>query len=84
MILPLVLLNYLQYPTNATFLTLDGEIGLVLHEMWQISRLSIGDIPYKEHFPRLKELETLFSLVSSLYHTLWNMTCYFLYMVRFA
>lgn len=52
-------------------------MGLALHEMWQISELLIGDIPYEEYFPESKELEILSTRDNSLYHTLRGLTCHY-------
>lgn len=36
-----------------------GEIGLSLHKMQEVSRLYLGDFPYKEHAPTSLELDLL-------------------------
>ena len=41
----------LYCPVSGTFFTPIGEIGLELHEMWEVSNLSMGSLPYKEYFP---------------------------------
>ncbi|XP_020242541.1 uncharacterized protein LOC109820756 [Asparagus officinalis] len=38
-------------PDSNTFLTSGGELGLALHEMYQVSGLPMGDCPYQEYFP---------------------------------
>ena len=35
-----------------TFFTPVGKLGLALHEMWEVSNLSIGSIPYEECWPK--------------------------------
>ena len=34
-------------PYNGTFFTPAGEMGLSLHEMWEISKLPMGAYPYE-------------------------------------
>ena len=47
----------LYCPAMGTFFTLVGELGLELHEMWEISNLPMGSMPHEEYFPRAMELE---------------------------
>jgi len=47
----------LYYP--ATFFTPVGELGMALHEMWEVSALLMGSLPYKEYFPCEAELALL-------------------------
>jgi len=41
----------LYCPSTGTFFTLVRELGLALHEMWEISKLPIGYLLYEEYFP---------------------------------
>jgi len=38
-------------PATCTFFTPIGEMGLALHEMYEVSGLIIGDAPYEEYVP---------------------------------
>ena len=39
----------LYYPAIGTFFTPVGELGMALHEMWEVSALPIGSLPYEEY-----------------------------------
>ena len=41
----------LYCPATGTFFTLVSEFGLALYEMWEISNLLMGSMPYEEYFP---------------------------------
>jgi len=41
------------------FFTPVGELGLALHEMWEISNLPMGSMPYEEYFPCTIEPEQM-------------------------
>ena len=43
-------------PASRTFLTPVGELGMALHETWEISNLLMDSLPYKEYFSCAKEL----------------------------
>ena len=43
-------------PHSGTFFTPVGEMGLSLHEMWEVSKLPMGSLPYEEYFPCDQEL----------------------------
>ena len=43
-------------PVSGTFFTLIGELGMALHEMWEVSNLFMGSKPYEECFPCAEEL----------------------------
>ena len=47
----------LYYPAFGTFFTPIGELGLVFHEMWEVSYLPLHSLPYEEYFPDTEELE---------------------------
>ena len=44
----------LYYPATWTFFTLVG--GMALHEMWEVSVLPMGSLPYEEYFSCGSEL----------------------------
>ena len=47
------------YPGTGTFLTPVGELGMALHEMWEVSALPLGSLPYEEYFLCEAELTLL-------------------------
>ena len=49
----------LYYSASENFFTLIGELVLALHEMWEVSNLLMGSLPYEEYFPCAEELERL-------------------------
>lgn len=61
----------LYSPATGILFTVDGEIELALHEMWQVSGLLIGDVPYEEYFSDSEELKIL-SLRDSHYTILYE------------
>ncbi|XP_020250925.1 uncharacterized protein LOC109828310 [Asparagus officinalis] len=64
-------------PDSNTFLTGDGELGLALHEMHQVSGLLMGDYPYQEYFPSNRQLWQLKHDDPDMYDTLWDLTCHY-------
>ena len=44
---------------TCTFFTPIGEMVLALHEMYEVSGLVIGDVPYEEYVPSIEELHLL-------------------------
>jgi len=40
----------LYCPTTGTFFAPVGELGMALHEMWEVSALPMGSLPYEEYF----------------------------------
>ena len=62
--------------TLGTFFTPVREIGLALQEMWEVSNLPIGSLPY-ENFPRTVELEQLEKEDSALFETYQELMCHF-------
>ncbi|XP_020262898.1 uncharacterized protein LOC109838879 [Asparagus officinalis] len=64
-------------PDSNTFLTGDGELGLALHEMHQVSGLLMGDYPYQEYFPSNQQLWRLKHDDPDMYATLWDLTCHY-------
>ena len=46
-------------PTSGTFFTPVSKLGMALHEMWEISNLPMGSLPYEEYFLCVEELAQL-------------------------
>ena len=46
-------------PKTCIFFTPIGEMGLALHEMYEVSGMMIGDAPYEEYIPSTEELYLL-------------------------
>ena len=49
----------LYCPSSGTFFAPVDELGLTLHDMWEVSNLPIGFLPYEEYFSCPAELEQL-------------------------
>ena len=49
----------LYCPATGTFFTPVGELGMALHEMWEVSALPMGSLPYEEYFPYEAKLALL-------------------------
>ena len=49
----------LYCPATGTFFTPAGELGMALHEMWEVSALPVGYLPYEEYIPYESELALL-------------------------
>jgi len=64
-------------PKTCTFFIPVGEMGLALHEMYVVSRLVIGDIPYEEYVPSAKELYLMEDSAPLVYATYWKVLCHF-------
>ena len=64
-------------PASGTFFTLVGELGLALHEMWEISNLPMGSIPYEEYFRCTIELEKMKKDDLEMFETYWKLICHF-------
>jgi len=46
-------------PLTGTFFTPVEEMGLALHELYEVSGLVMGDTPYEEYVPTFEELHLL-------------------------
>jgi len=46
-------------PTTGAFFTPVGELGTILHEIWEVSVLPMRSLPYEEYFPCEAELALL-------------------------
>ena len=64
-------------PTTITFFTPSGELGFALHEMFNVSGLSMGEIPYKKYVPGTEELQILRRDGLKVYETYWELLCHF-------
>ena len=49
----------LYYLALGMFFTPIGELGLALHDMWEVSNLPMGSLQYEEYFPSMMELKQL-------------------------
>ena len=63
-------------PDTCTFFTPVGEMGFALHEMFEVSGLSMGNLPYEEYIPGTKELHLLKD-APQVYETYCEVLCYF-------
>ena len=59
------------------FLHSPGEMGLALHEMYEVSGLVIRDAPYEEYVPSTEELHLLKKNDPLVYETCWEVLCRF-------
>src|SRR3954469_12081591 len=64
-------------PDSCTFFTLVGEMGFAFHEMYAVSGLSWGNLPYEERFPLLSDLARLKKACPSVYETYWELLCHY-------
>ena len=67
----------LYCPATGTFFTPVGELDMDLHEMWEVSALPMGSLPYKEYFPCEAELALLEKHESALFETYQELMCHF-------
>jgi len=67
----------LYCPFTGIFFTPIEELGLALHEMWEVSKLPMGNLPYEEYFPCAQELQQLSSQNRALYETFRELMCHF-------
>ena len=58
---------------TCTFFTLVGEMGLALHEMYEVS---VGDTPYEKYVPTSEELHLLRKEDPQVYGTYWEVLCH--------
>ena len=64
-------------PWTCTFFTLVGEIVFALYELYEVSRLVIGDTPYEEYVLTTAELHLLKKDDPQVYNTYWEVLCHF-------
>jgi len=62
---------------TGTFFTPVREMKLALHELYEISGLVIGDLPYEEYVPTIEELYLLKKEDPQVYRTYWKVLCHF-------
>ena len=66
----------LYCPATGTFFTPVGELGMALHEMWEVSALPLGSFPYEEYFPCEAELTLLEKKEPALFETYRELMCH--------
>ena len=66
----------LYCPATGTFFTPVGELGMALHEMWEVSALPLGSLPYEEYFPCEVELAHLEKQEPALFETYRELMCH--------
>jgi len=67
----------LYCPAIGTLFTPVGELGMALHEMWEVSVLPLGPLPYEEYFPCEAELALLEKHELALFETYQELMCHF-------
>jgi len=67
----------MYYPVSRAFFTPVGELGMALHEMWEVSNLPMCSLPYEECFLCAEQLEQLEKKESVLHETYRELMCYF-------
>ena len=67
---------------TCTLFTPVGEMGLALHEMYEVSGLEMEDIPYEEYSPSAKELHLMKDSAPLVYTTYWEVLCYSIFVPR--
>jgi len=64
-------------PDTCIFFTPIGEIGFALHEIFEVSGLNMGYLPYEEYIPNTEELNLLKRDAPQVYETYWEVVCHF-------
>ena len=64
-------------PLTGTFFTPVGEMGLALHELYEVSGLVMGDAPYEEYVPTSEEFHLLKKKDPQVYKTYWEVLCHY-------
>ena len=59
------------------FFTPVGELGMALYEMWEVSALPMGSLPYEEYFSCEAELALLEKQELALFETYQELMCHF-------
>jgi len=67
----------LYCPATGTFLTPVVEMGMALHDMWEVSALPMRSLPYKEYFPCNAELTLLEKQEPTLFESYQKLMCHF-------
>lgn len=60
-----------------TFFTSVGEMGLAFHQLYEVSSLPMGELPYEEYVPTEEDLDLLKAQNTLAYDTYWELMCYF-------
>ena len=60
-----------------TFFTPVGELGMMLHEMWEVSNLLISFKPYEKYFTCAEELAQLKKDEPAFYETYRKLMCHY-------
>ena len=63
--------------TSGTFFTTVDELGMVLHEMWEVFNLLMGFMPYERYFLCAEELAQLEKNKLTLYEMYRELMCHF-------
>jgi len=66
----------LYCPATGAFFTAVGELGMALYEMWEVSALPLGSLPYEEYFPCEAELALLEKQEPALFETYQELMCH--------
>jgi len=64
-------------PHSGTFFTPVREMGLSLHDMWEVSKLPMANLLYEEYFPCDQELRQLAREEPDLYEIYRELMCHF-------
>lgn len=64
-------------PHSGTFFTPVEKLGFALHEMFEVSLLSVGELPYEKYVLTIEELDQLKEKDMAAYETYWKMLCNF-------
>lgn len=62
---------------SGTFFTPVGEMGLALHELYEVFGLPMGEIPCKEYVLTWEELHQLQAQDTLAYDTYWELLCHY-------
>ena len=62
---------------KGTFFTPVSELGMALHEIWEVSALLMGSLAYEEYLPCEAELELLEKQEPALFETYRELICHF-------
>jgi len=60
---------------KCTFLTPSGELGFAFHEIYKVSGLLMGEMPYEEYIPGTEELHVPKNKAPQVYETYWELLC---------
>ena len=63
----------LYNPDTCTFFTQSRELGFAFHEMYEVSGLQMGELPYEEYILGTEELHVLKKEAPRVYETYWEL-----------